>query len=55
MKISTNTHKIRTQYGILKFQYRTDELERHAVKVMSTDGWEADAVILLSEAAQRFS
>ena len=39
----------------MKFQYRNDELERHAVKVVSTDGWEADAVILLSEAAPRFS
>ena len=36
VKISNNTLKIRTQHGILKFQYRTDELERHAIKVVST-------------------
>ena len=55
VKISNNTHKIRTQYGILKFQYRTDELERHAIKVVSTDGWEDDVVISLREAAWRFN
>ena len=55
VKISNNTHKIRTQYGILKFQYCTDELERHAIKVVSTDGWEDDAVISLREAARRYN
>ena len=38
MKISNNTYNIRTQYGILKFQYHTYELQRHAVKVVSTNG-----------------
>ena len=55
VKISNNTHNIRTQYGILKFHYRTDELEIHAVEVVSTDGWEDDAVISLQEAARRFN
>ena len=53
VKISNNTHKIRTQYGILKFQYQTDELERHAIKVVSTNGWEDDVVV--REAARRFN
>ena len=51
----TSTYKIGTQYGILKFQYWTDELERHAIKVVTTDGWENDAVISLREAARRFN
>jgi len=55
VKICSNTHKIRTKCGILKFQYRTDELERHAVKVVSVDGWENDSVILLREALWKFN
>jgi len=47
VKICNDTHKIRTKCGILKFQYWIDELERHAAKVVSVDGWENDMVILL--------
>ena len=39
----------------MKFQYWTDELERHVVNVVNTDGWEADAIISLRVAAQRFN
>jgi len=39
----------------LKFQYWTDELERHAVKVVSVDGWENDMVISLREASWKFN
>ena len=55
VKISNNSHKIRTEYGVLKTQYRTDELEKNAVKVVGLDGWEDDAVISLREAAKRFN
>jgi len=39
----------------LKFQYQTDELERHTVKVASVDGWENDMDISLREASQKFN
>ena len=55
VKISNGSHKIRTKYGVLKIQYRTDELERHAVKDVSVDGWENDTVISLREAARKFN
>jgi len=49
VKICNDTHKIRTKYGILKFQYWIDELERHAVKVVTIDSWENDMVIYIIE------
>jgi len=54
VKICNDTHKIRTKCGMLKFQYQTDELERHAVKVVSVDGWENDMVISLRQALWKF-
>jgi len=45
----------RLKLKILKFQYQTDELERHAVIVVSVDGWENDMVISLREALQKFN
>ena len=53
--VETNNgfHKIKTQYGVLKTQYRTDELER--CRSLSTDeGWGNDEIITLREAARRF-
>jgi len=55
VKICNDTHKIRTKCGISKFQYQTDELESHTVKVVSVDGWENDMVILLREALWKFN
>ena len=47
-------HKIKTQYGVLKNQYRTDELER--CRSLSTDEeWGNDETITLREAARRFN
>ena len=48
-------HKIKTQYGILKTQYRTDELERCAFLSSVVEGWKNEEIITLREAARRFN
>ena len=55
MKASNGFHKIRTQFGVLTTQYRTDELEKCAVKVVEVNGWESDDLLTLREAARRFN
>ena len=55
VKASNGFHKIRTQFGVLTTQYRTDELERSAVKVVDVNGWESDDMLSLREAARRFN
>ena len=47
--------KLLSYIAVLKTQYRIDELEKNAVKVVGLDGWEDDAVISLREAAKRFN
>ena len=55
VKINNGFHKIKTQYGVLKTQYRTDELERCASITGDVEGWENDEIITLREAARRFN
>ena len=55
VKASNGFHKIRTQFGVLTTQYRTDELEKCAVKFVEVNGWESDDLLTLREAARRFN
>jgi len=55
VKASNGFHKICTQFGVLTTQYRADELERSAVKVVDVNGWESDDMLSLREAARRFN
>ena len=55
VKTSNGFYKIRTQFGVLTTRYRTDELEKSAVKVVDVDGWESDDLLTLREAARRFN
>lgn len=55
VKITNGFHKIRTQFGVLKTQYRTDELERCSFMVAEVDGWTDDAVLTLREVARKFN
>lgn len=55
VKISNGFHKIRTQFGVLKTQYRTDELERCSFMAAEVEGWTDDAVLTLREAARKFN
>jgi len=55
VKISKGFHKIRTQFGVLKTQYRTDELERCSFVAAEVEGWNDDVVLTLREAARKFN
>ena len=55
VKASNGFYKIRTQFGLLTTQYRADELEKSAIKVVDINGWESDALLTLREAARRFN
>ena len=55
VKISNGFHKIRTQFGVLRTQYRTDELEKCPFKVAEVEGWINEVVITLREAARKFN
>ena len=55
VKIANGLHKIRTQFGVLATQYRTDELEKYSSKVIEAEGWRNDAVLTLREAARKFN
>ena len=55
VKIAKGLHKIRTQFGVLATQCRTDELEKYSDKVSEAEGWRNDAVITLREAARKFN
>lgn len=54
MEAKNGFYKIKTQFGVLKTRYKTDELER--CRSLSTDeGWGNDEIITLREAARRFN
>ena len=55
MKATNGFYKIHTQFGVLTTRYRTDELEKSAVKVVDVNGWESDDTLTLREAARRFN
>ena len=55
VKITNGFHKIRTEFGVLRTQYRTDELEKCQFKVAKAEGWIDEAVITLREAAKKFN
>lgn len=55
VKVSNGFHKIRTQFGILRLQYKTDKLEKCPFKVAEVEGWIDEAVITLRETAREFN
>ena len=55
VKISNGCHKIRTQFGLLRTQYRPDELEKCSFKVVEVEGFDNDKEITLREAARKFN
>lgn len=55
VNVTNGFHKIRTQFGVLKTQYRTDELERCLFLTAEVDGWTDDALVTLREVARKFN
>ena len=55
VNVSNGFNKIRTQFGALKTRYRSDALEKCAVRVVEMEGWESDNVLTLREAARKFN
>ena len=47
-------YKIKTQFSVLKTQYRTDELER-CRSLSTNEGWGNDKIITLREVDRRFN
>ena len=55
VKITNGFHKIRTQFGVLETQYRTDELESCSFLAAIVDWWTDDAVLTLREVERKFN
>lgn len=55
VKVSNGFHKIRTEFGVLRTQYRTDELEKCAFNVAEVEGWKNEVILTLREAARKFN
>ena len=55
VKISNGFHKIRIEFGVLKTQYRTDELEKCNLNITEVEGWDNEALLTLREAARKFN
>lgn len=55
VKISNGFHTIQTQFGMLRTQYRTDELEKCPFKVTEVESCSNDTVLTLREAARKFN
>ena len=49
------SYKIRTEYGLLKGRFRTDQLQKCFHQTVQSAGWENDPTITLRSAAKKFN
>ena len=55
-KVSGSFHKVKTEFGVLSRQLRSDELEKYDEKITASEkDWENLETITLREAAKKFN